>query len=33
MLCLEIEERMYSNIYCLESQGGNQPIPSELSFF
>ena len=26
--CLEIEERMYSNIYCPESQHGNQPLQS-----
>ena len=32
-LCLEIEERMYFNIYCPESQRGNQPLQSCVFFF
>ena len=33
MLCLEIEERMYSNTYCPESQRGDQPLQSCVFFF
>ena len=32
-LCLEIEERMYSNIYCPESQRADRPLQSCIFFF